>query len=95
MTDVMIMLSVLGVSFLVGYRLILRVPSLLHTPLMSMTNAISGVTLLGAMLVFAVEPHLLEGVLGSVAIFAATFNVVGGFAVTDRMLSLFRKKASG
>ena len=73
----------------------MRVPSLLHTPLMSMTNAISGVTLLGAMLVLAVEPRLLERVLGSVAVFAATFNVVGGFAVTDRMLGLFRKKASG
>jgi len=95
MTEVVILLSVLVVSFLVGYRLILPVPSLLHTPLMSMTNAISGVTLLGALLVFAVQPRLLEGALGSVAVFAATFNVAGGFAVTDRMLGLFKKKTSG
>jgi len=92
MTEAVLLVSVLVGSFLIGYGLILKVPSLLHTPLMSMTNAISGVTLVGALLVFSNQTFLGEKILGSAAILLATFNMIGGFAVTDRMLKFFRRK---
>ena len=79
-------------SFLIGYLLISKVPPLLHTPLMSMTNAISAVTILGAVILFSQSTHITEKILGSLAIITATFNVVGGFAITDRMLGLFKVK---
>jgi NAD(P) transhydrogenase subunit alpha len=77
---------------LIGYLLISRVPPLLHTPLMSMTNAISAVTILGALLVFADPTNITENILGAAAIVMATFNVVGGFVITERMLKLFKNK---
>ena len=86
------MVGVFLASFGVGYVLISRVPPLLHTPLMSMTNAISAVTILGAVVIFSRPTGIAEKILGSLAIVAATFNVVGGFAITDRMLTLFREK---
>jgi len=86
------MAGVFLVSFIVGYALISKVPSLLHTPLMSMTNAISAVTILGALILFSLPTTTPEKILGSFAIITATFNVVGGFAITDRMLRLFREK---
>lgn len=92
MLNLMLMTGVFLVSFIVGYLLISRVPPLLHTPLMSMTNAISAVTILGAILLFSFPTTIFEKVLGAVAIVAATFNVVGGFAITDRMLKLFKAK---
>jgi NAD(P) transhydrogenase subunit alpha len=95
MTDLLLLLVVFGFSFVVGYLLISRVPPLLHTPLMSMTNAISAVTILGALLLFSVESGPLEIMLGAAALLTAAFNVVGGFAITGRMLLLFRKKGSG
>ncbi|MDH5709186.1 MAG: NAD(P) transhydrogenase subunit alpha [Hylemonella sp.] len=95
MTELLIMVSVFVLSFAVGYLLISRVPPLLHTPLMSMTNAISAVTILGALILFSVETTLADKVLGALAIAMAAFNVVGGFAITDRMLRLFRKKPEG
>lgn len=91
MTNLLLMLGVFVFSFGVGYLLISRVPPLLHTPLMSMTNAISAVTILGALVLFAVDPTPLEMILGSIALITASFNIVGGFAITGRMLSLFRK----
>jgi len=101
MVDLLIMLGVFVFAIVVGYLLISKVPALLHTPLMSMTNAISAVTVIGALVIFAAEigdqPGKLneltstEKVLGSVALVMAMFNVVGGFAITDRMLKLFRK----
>ena len=91
MANLLLMVGVFIVSFIVGYLLISKVPSLLHTPLMSMTNAISAVTILGALILFSVETSVVEKVLGSLAIITATFNVVGGFAITDRMLRLFRE----
>lgn len=94
MGELIVLLVVLAVSLALGYLLISRVPPLLHTPLMSMTNAISAVTLLGALLVFGTGASTFEAVLGSVALCLATFNMVGGFAVTDRMLKLFRKRES-
>ncbi|MBU4580923.1 MAG: NAD(P) transhydrogenase subunit alpha [Proteobacteria bacterium] len=92
MTNFLLMLGVFAFSFGVGYALISRVPPLLHTPLMSMTNAISAVTILGALILFAVESAPFEKILGAVALITAAFNVVGGFAITDRMLSLFKKE---
>ena len=91
MIDLIIMLLVFAFSILIGYILISRIPPLLHTPLMSMTNAISAVTILGALLIFAFEVNTLESVLGVVAIIMAIFNVIGGFLITDRMLKLFKK----
>jgi NAD(P) transhydrogenase subunit alpha len=92
MYDLLLMLVIFALAFGIGYVLISRVPQMLHTPLMSMTNAISAVTILGALLLFAVETTATEKVLGAVAIITAMFNVVGGFVITDRMLGMFRKK---
>jgi H+-translocating NAD(P) transhydrogenase subunit alpha len=92
MSELILMLAVFVGSFVVGYFLISRVPPLLHTPLMSMTNAISAITILGALLLFAVETTSLEKFLGAVAITTAVFNVLGGFVITDRMLKMFKKK---
>jgi NAD(P) transhydrogenase subunit alpha len=78
-------------SLLVGYLLIARVPPRLHTPLMSMTNAISAVTILGAVLLFAVETTLVQKLFGALAVALAAFNVAGGFTITDRMLRMFRR----
>ncbi|MCP4625645.1 MAG: NAD(P) transhydrogenase subunit alpha [bacterium] len=91
MADLFIMLFVFIFSFFIGHLLISRIPPLLHTPLMSMTNAISAVTILGALLLFSVETTPLEKALGMAAIAMATFNAVGGFVITDRMLKLFKK----
>lgn len=92
MADILLMASVFALSFLVGYLLISKVPPRLHTPLMSMTNAISAVTILGALLLFAAEVDLVQKGLGALAILMAAFNLVGGFAITNRMLKLFKKK---
>lgn len=92
MSNLILMAGVFFGSFIVGYTLISRVPSLLHTPLMAMTNAISGVTILGALILFSVPTTLPENILGAIAIITSSFNVVGGFAVTDRMLGLFKNK---
>lgn len=92
MSNLILMAGVFLVSFIVGYVLISKVPPLLHTPLMSMTNAISAVTILGAVILFSLPTKTPEKILGSLAIITATFNVVGGFAITDRMLRLFREK---
>ncbi len=92
MIDLLLMLAVFAGAFAIGYLLISRVPQMLHTPLMSMTNAISAVTILGAIVLFAVEGTSVERLLACVATVAATFNLVGGFVITDRMLGLFRRK---
>ncbi len=95
MNELLFMLAVFVCSFAIGHLLISRVPPLLHTPLMSMTNALSAVTLLGALLLFATETGPLEKTLGVVAIAMATFNMVGGFVITHRMLRLFKRKEPG
>ncbi len=96
MGDLLVLLAVFAGSVCLGYVLISRVPPLLHTPLMSMTNAVSAVTVLGALLIFkdagggeslGAGPALM----GGIAVAMAVFNVVGGFAITDRMLKLFKK----
>jgi len=75
----------------VGYRLISDVPSLLHTPLMSGMNALSGVTISGALIATAFAIGTGSRLLGAVSIVLATINVVGGFLVTDRMLKMFKR----
>ena len=92
MSELIWMLAVFAFAFAIGYVLISRVPQMLHTPLMSMTNAISAVTILGSLLLFAAPATALEKMLGTLALAAAAFNVVGGFVITDRMLGLFRRK---
>jgi NAD(P) transhydrogenase subunit alpha len=87
----LVLVGVFLVSAAVGYRLISNVPSLLHTPLMSGMNALSGVTVLGALVAAALALHTGSRVLGIAAIVLATINVVGGFLVTDRMLRMFRQ----
>jgi H+-translocating NAD(P) transhydrogenase subunit alpha len=91
MVNIILMFLVLILTFIIGYHLISKVPSLLHTPLMSMTNAISGITILAAVLVFSHETYGTYSVMGFIAVVLATLNVVGGFTVTDRMLKMFKK----
>jgi len=86
-------LTVFILSAFVGVEIISKVPSILHTPLMSGSNAIHGVILVGAMLVLGSANTNLEEVLGFIAVILATLNVVGGFVVTDRMLELFKSKS--
>jgi NAD(P) transhydrogenase subunit alpha len=76
----------------VGSEIINKVPPTLHTPLMSGANAISGITIVGALLASHGSDPTLSNILGGVAIVFATINVVGGFLVTDRMLKMFRRK---
>ncbi len=78
-------------AIFVGFETISKVPPLLHTPLMSGTNAISGITLVGALISAGAGHSALSTALGLVAIIIATINVVGGFMVTDRMLEMFKK----
>lgn len=91
MTELIVLVAVFVGALVLGYFLITRVPQLLHTPLMSLTNAISAVTVLGALLLFGSRPSTAEAVLGTLAIVLAMFNVVGGLAITARMLRFFRK----
>ena len=77
-------------AIFVGIEVISKVPTILHTPLMSGTNAIHGIILVGAILIAAGAKSPLEIILGFVAVVLATLNVVGGFVVTDRMLEMFR-----
>jgi NAD(P) transhydrogenase subunit alpha len=76
----------------VGYQIITRVPPLLHTPLMSATNAISAISLVGSLVAAGSDRGMVSTVLGFVAVTAATINVVGGFVITDRMLKMFRRE---
>ena len=86
---------VLMLSIFLGFELISKVPATLHTPLMSGANAISGITLVGALTSAGAGLAQWATVLGALAVFFATINVVGGYMVTDRMLSMFKKKDDG
>jgi len=87
---------VFALAAFLGYQVISRVPPLLHTPLMSATNAISGISLIGSLvLAGAVKNQQSAHILGFVAVTAATINVVGGFGITDRMLKMFRNRNAG
>jgi len=90
--DIGLTLFVLALAVFLGFELISKVPSQLHTPLMSGSNAISGITLVGAILALqGLGPdELLTKILGTLAVITATINVVGGYLVTDRMLAMFR-----
>ena len=87
-------LTILALSIFLGFELIGRVPTLLHTPLMSGTNAIHGIVLIGAMLIAGSAHSGLEKTLAFVAIVFGTINVVGGFLVTDRMLHMFKGRGA-
>lgn len=86
------LLFILMLSVFVGFELIRKVPSTLHTPLMSGANAISGITVIGAISLAGGESSHLASWLGGLAVMLATVNVVGGYLVTDRMLAMFKKK---
>ena len=85
-----IQLYVFVLAGFVGYMVITRVPPLLHTPLMSATNAISAISLVGSLVVAGADRGTASTVLGFIAVTAATINVVGGFMITDRMLKMFQ-----
>jgi H+-translocating NAD(P) transhydrogenase subunit alpha len=79
----------------VGYLVVTRVPALLHTPLMSATNAISAISLVGSLVAAGADQNRAATILGFVAVTAATINVVGGFLITDRMLKMFKRGKPG
>ncbi|HXB20974.1 MAG TPA: NAD(P) transhydrogenase subunit alpha [Candidatus Solibacter sp.] len=85
-------LYVFVLAAFLGYQVISRVPPLLHTPLMSATNAISGISLIGSIVIAGEHANTLSTVLGTIAVTSAMINVTGGFLITDRMLKMFRKK---
>ena len=91
-----LMLFILVLAIFLGFEIISKVPSLLHTPLMSGSNAISGITILGALVAAAMaksgENSDLAAILGGLAVMFAMINVTGGYFVTDRMLQMFKKK---
>jgi NAD(P) transhydrogenase subunit alpha len=78
----------------VGFEVIRRVPPLFHTPLMSLTNAVAGISLVGSLVVAGSDNGIASTILGTVAVTASTVNVVGGFLITDRMLKMFRPRES-
>ena len=90
--DLIMLIYVFVLAIFVGFELITKVPPTLHTPLMSGSNAISGITIVGALLSAGAEEFTLSTILGLVALIFATINVVGGYLVTDRMLKMFKKK---
>lgn len=95
MENIIMLIFILVLASFLGYELISKVPSQLHTPLMSGSNAISGITIVGAILSLSgtfSEDSTLRTILGFLAVFFATINLVGGYAVTNRMLSMFTKK---
>ena len=92
--DPVVALTILTLSLLLGFEVISKVPPLLHTPLMSGSNAISGITIVGALIAAGNEERTISSALGFIAIVFATINVVGGFLVTNRMLAMFKKKPS-
>lgn len=86
-------LTIFILAIFVGFEVITKVPPTLHTPLMSGSNAISGITIIGALVLAGqIQNPQLSKILGLVAVVFATINVVGGFLVTDRMLKMFKKK---
>ena len=78
----------------VGFQIITKVPALLHTPLMSATNAISGISLVGSLVTAGAHQTTVSALLGFIAVVCSTTNVVGGFVITDRMLKMFKRKTT-
>ena len=85
-------LTIFILAIFVGFEVITKVPPILHTPLMSGSNAISGITIIGAILSTGTEYSTLTTILGFIAVVFATLNVVGGYLVTNRMLDMFKRK---
>lgn len=85
-------LYVFALAAFLGYQVISRVPPLLHTPLMSATNAISGISLVGSIVTAGAQYNRVSTILGFAAVTCATINVVGGFMITDRMLRMFKRR---
>ena len=92
MEQFVLLISLFVLAVYLGIELITKVPPTLHTPLMSGCNAISGITVVGALLASGAQSSPLASVLGFIALVLATINVVGGFWVTHRMLSMFKKR---
>jgi NAD(P) transhydrogenase subunit alpha len=92
MTADMLIIFIFVLSIFLGFELISKVPSMLHTPLMSGTNAIHGIILLGGMVALAESDGFIQTIAGFIAIVLGAANVFGGFMVTDRMLQMFKRK---
>ena len=90
--DLEIGLYIFLLAGFLGYHIITRVPPLLHTPLMSATNAISGISLIGSLVVTGADYSPLSTILGTIAVACSSTNVVGGFLITDRMLRMFKRR---
>ncbi len=91
-SDLVVLLTIFSLAIFFGFEIITKVPPTLHTPLMSGSNAISGITVVGALIAAGAGKGSLSTVLGFIAVTLATINAVGGFVVSHRMLSMFRKK---
>ena len=92
MSDSVQLLTIFALAIFVGFEIITKVPPTLHTPLMSGSNAISGITIIGALIAAGHEQTTWTAILGFLALAFATVNAVGGFLVTHRMLSMFKRK---
>jgi|TARA_B100001013_G_scaffold217384_1_gene132582 NAD(P) transhydrogenase subunit alpha len=92
--DLISLIIIFALSLFIGYEVITKVPPTLHTPLMSGSNAISGIVIVGAIIIASNANGLLSTILSVFAVILATINVVGGFMVTDRMLAMFKKSKS-
>jgi len=91
MNNEIYLIIVFVMAMMLGYELIKKIPPTLHTPLMSGTNAISGIVIIGSILVITSSASLLINILGFASLFLSSINVFGGFIVTDRMLEMFKK----
>jgi NAD(P) transhydrogenase subunit alpha len=90
--DLITEITIFVLAAFVGFEVISKVPTTLHTPLMSQTNAVHGIVMIGGLLVIGLADDTLEKAIGLIAIAFGTINIVGGFLVTDRMLGMFRRK---
>jgi NAD(P) transhydrogenase subunit alpha len=90
--DLIVEITIFVLAAFVGFEVISKVPTTLHTPLMSQTNAIHGIVMLGGLIVIGFSDDFLEDLIGVIAIAFGTINIVGGFMVTDRMLGMFARK---
>jgi NAD(P) transhydrogenase subunit alpha len=91
MPDILVNVIIFVLAMFIGFEVITKVPPTLHTPLMSGSNAISGISIVGALVIAGMGQGTLFDIIGVFAVIAATINVVGGFMVTDRMLQMFRR----
>ena len=90
--ELVVLFVIFVLAMFVGFEVITKVPPTLHTPLMSGSNAISGITIIGALIIAGAADNQISSILGTVAVAFAMINVVGGFMVTDRMLHMFKRK---